>query len=231
MWTINNQILFEDNHLLAINKGAGLLSHGDKSGDASCVELVKNYLKEKYNKPGNVFATPVHRLDRPVSGVLLFARTSKALERLTRQFARREVTKVYYGISDSVSDFVSGELVHYLIKDEKRNISTAYNHAVNRGKKAVLRYEILADFEDQYLYKIQPKTGRSHQIRAQMAKAGCPLLGDLKYGSNIKTDGKSIGLHAGNLTFLHPVKKEKLVISAPFPNNEIWNHFEEWEVD
>lgn len=223
------EILFEDNHLIAINKKAGWLTHGDETGDESATEKVKQYIKVKYNKPGAVFLNPVHRIDRPVSGVLLFAKTSKATSRMVEQFKHRDPQKVYAAITNKAPKQFEGELTHYLKKNGKANIVYATNKKDSGSKHAQLYYKMVAELQGNILLRVEPKTGRSHQIRVQLSEMGCPIIGDLKYNSNQKTDGKSIGLHAYSLTFEHPVKKEEMVITAHFPTNEIWQSFKSFE--
>lgn len=222
-------ILFEDNHLIAINKPAGMLTHSDITGDKTALELTKSYIKKKYNKPGEVFLQPVHRLDRPTSGLLLFARTSKATVRMTKIFKERDCQKIYYALSDHLPQQFSGNLEHFLEKNHKKNIVNASKKNVDNSKKAVLNYEVISSFNNLNLFKILPKTGRSHQIRVQLAEIGCPIIGDLKYGSKIKTDGRSIGLHAFSLSLIHPVRKNQLMIQCPFPDNEFWKSFQQFQ--
>lgn len=219
------EVLYEDNHLLVVNKPAGVLVQGDETGDEPLVEICKRYLKEKYDKPGAVFLGVVHRLDRPVSGVVVFARTSKALSRMNASFRDKHAEKTYWAITDQKPKHASGVLVHWLVKDEKKNRTTAYLSDPGNGKKSELRFELLKAVGDYYLLEVKPITGRSHQIRAQLASIGCPIVGDLKYGSQAATDGISIGLHALTLQFEHPVRKEPMTCRAATPAVEWWTLF------
>ncbi len=217
-----DRILYEDNHLLIVNKAAGWPSQGDESGDRNVVDMSKAFLKEKYQKPGNVFAGLVHRLDRPVSGVLVIAKTSKGLARMTRLFHDREVKKYYLALTRGRLPKEEGTLSHYLIKDRQKNKSKALDKEAKGSKKAVLEYSLLGQAGDHFLYSILPLTGRSHQIRVQLAKSGAVIAGDLKYGAKEALPDKSIALHAHRLEFLHPIKKEPVKITAPLPPNSIW---------
>lgn len=221
-------ILYEDNHLLAVNKPAGWLVHSDQTGDFTLADWAKNYIKTKYEKPGEVFLGVVHRIDRPVSGVVLFCRTSKALERMNKLFHDRKVEKEYWAVVQKRPDPLKGHLSHYLWKDETKNIARLLDQPSRRhpdAKKSELDYELLAEINSNFLIKINPITGRSHQIRAQMASIGCPIRGDLKYGANQPNADQSINLHCRNLTFEHPVKSESVSISAPLPNEQAWKWF------
>ena len=217
------RVLYEDNHLLVVDKPAGMLVQGDKTGDTTIAERAKIYLKEKYSKPGKVFLGTVHRLDRPVSGILVFARTSKALSRLNGQFKERTVKKIYWALTYGKPPASSGSLEHWLIKDRDRNLSRALNRAVRGAKKAVLEYKLVKSGGGIYLLEIYPLTGRSHQIRVQLAAMGCPILGDLKYGSRQPNSDGNISLHAREITFVHPVSREKLKIAAPLPETKEWS--------
>ena len=225
MPTLPFDILFEDNHLVAVNKPAGELVQGDNTGDTSVFELVKQYIKEKYNKPGEVYLGLVHRLDRPVSGVLLFARTSKAAARLQKVFQQREVEKVYRAVVEGRPSQVEGNLTHYLVRNRKKNRSNAFSDERPESQKAVLEYNTLAYLKPYSLLEIQLHTGRHHQIRAQLAAIGCPIVGDLKYGSKTETDGRSICLHAMRLSLIHPVRKEPLTLESLPPKGPYWNQF------
>lgn len=220
-----NDILYEDNHLIAVNKKPSQIVQGDKSGDKPLSELIKEFLKEKYNKPGNVFAGVIHRLDRPVSGVVLFAKTSKALSRLNELFKTRAVTKTYWAVVKNKPEPEEGHLLHYMIKNEVKNISKAYNEPRKGALRAELDYKILASSDNYYLLEVLPLTGRHHQIRVQLASIGCPIKGDLKYGFERSNKNASIHLHARKLSFIHPVKNEKIEITAPAPNETLWNYF------
>jgi 23S rRNA pseudouridine1911/1915/1917 synthase len=219
------EVLFEDNHLLAINKRAGVLVQGDATGDVPLVEIGKEYIKEKYAKPGAVFLGVVHRIDRPVSGVVIFARTSKALERMNELFRERETKKTYWALVKSKPPKMEGNLVHWLVKDEKKNKTTAYKKETLEGSRSELNYKMISQRNGLYLLEVEPITGRPHQIRVQLASMGCPIVGDLKYGFNVANDDASICLHARVLEFLHPVKKEKIIIQAPLPENQLWKSF------
>lgn len=209
-------IIYEDNHLLVVSKPSGLLIQGDQSGDATVTEWATEYIRTKYNKPGNVFCHPCHRLDRPVSGLVIFARTSKALERMNRLFRDNEVTKTYLAIVQGTPSDHSSTLVHWLEKDERRNVAKAFDREKGKAKKAELSYQLLASHGRSSLLQITPKTGRPHQIRVQMKSIGCPIKGDLKYGYPKPNQDKSIDLHAFKLEFIHPVKKESIkIISKP----------------
>lgn len=222
---ISTRILYEDNHLLAVNKRAGELVQGDETGDEPLVETCKRYVKEKYNKPGDVFLGVVHRLDRPVSGVVIFARTSKALERMNEQFRERETKKTYWAIVRSKPQHQSGTLVHWLIKNEKNNKVTAYARENKDGQRSELSYRVIKSQSGYFLLEVNPLTGRPHQIRVQLASMGCPIVGDVKYGAEQPNSDHSICLHARRLQFVHPVKKEPVSIEAPLPKNEFWNLF------
>lgn len=222
------QVLYEDNHLIAVNKPAGWLVQGDATGDTTLADWVKVYIKNRYNKPGEVFLGIIHRLDRPVSGVVIFARTSKALERMNRMFHDREVQKTYWAITIERPDPLTGTLVHYLTKDRERNIAKAYDQPSRRAKgakKSELTYELIGEIGEHHLLRVNPLTGRPHQIRVQLAKEGWPIRGDLKYGAPQANDDLSIHLHCRSLTFTHPVKKEPVTITADPPHEQIWNLF------
>lgn len=218
-------ILFEDNHIIAINKKPSDIVQGDKTGDKPLGEFVKDYIKQQYNKPGNVYLGVVHRLDRPVSGVVLFAKTSKALSRLNELFRTKEMQKTYWAVVKNRPQNESGLLVHYLIKNEKKNMSRAYDKPTQGALKSELEYKILASSDNYHLLEVKPHTGRHHQIRVQLATMGCPIKGDLKYGFNRTNKDASIHLHARNIEFIHPVKNEPLSISAPPPDESLWNAF------
>ncbi len=216
------EILYEDNHLIAVNKRAGTLSQGDKTGDDPLGEEVKKYIKIKYNKPGEVFLGVIHRLDRPVSGVILFARTSKALSRMNELFQEKKFQKTYWAITKNRPHDAERTLIHYLIKNEKNNTSKAYNKEIKGSKRAELSYKIVAQLDNYIGIAVKPATGRHHQIRVQLASIGCPIKGDLKYGFDRSNSDGSIHLHAREARFTHPVSKEELVITAPPPKDAIW---------
>jgi len=219
------EILYEDNHLIAVNKRPSELSQGDNTGDPSLDAEVRKYIAAKYNKPGDVFLGLVHRLDRPVGGIILFARTSKALARMNEIFRSREVKKTYLAIVGERPPDVEGELTHYLKKNEARNKTYVYDHEVKGSKKASLSYRIAGRSDRFYLLEVELHSGRHHQIRAQLATIGCPVKGDLKYGYPRSNDDGSICLFARSLEFIHPVKKEKIVIQAPMPEGDVWKFF------
>lgn len=219
-------VLYEDNHIIVVNKQSGEIVQGDKTGDTPLSDIVKTYLKEKYNKPGNVFLGVVHRLDRPVSGVVLFAKTSKALPRLNKLFAEHEkVRKTYWAIVGNKPPQESGTLTHWLTRNEKTNTAKAYDREVPNSKKAILDYRLIAASQRYFLLEIQLHTGRHHQIRCQLAKMGCPIKGDLKYGAPRSNPDGSICLHARHLELEHPVTHEILSITAPVPQNALWQAF------
>ena len=216
-------VLYEDNHLIIVNKQAGEIVPGDKTGDTPLSDIVKDWLKEKHNKPGNVYLGVVHRLDRPVSGVVLFAKTSKALPRLNKMFAEHDkVSKTYWAIVQNRPQASKGTLTHWLTRQEKNNTARAYDREVPGAKKAVLDYELIASGDRYHLLEIHLHTGRHHQIRCQLAKMGCPIKGDLKYGAPRSNPDGSISLHARNLTLEHPVSHEKISVTAPVPDDRLW---------
>ena len=219
-------VVYEDNHIVVVNKTSYEIVQGDKTGDTPLSEMVKQYLKEKYNKPGNVFIGVTHRLDRPVSGLVVFAKTSKALPRLNEMFRNGEVKKTYWAIVKECPKETEGELVHYLVRNEKQNKSYAYDKEVKNSKKAVLHYKLIGHSQNYYLLEVDLKTGRHHQIRCQLAKMGCPIKGDLKYGSPRSNPDGSICLHARTVQFVHPVSKEMIRLTAPVPEGNLWNGFE-----
>lgn len=219
-------IVYEDNHLIIVNKTASEIVQGDKTGDTPLSETVKQYIKEKYAKPGNVFLGVVHRLDRPVSGLVVFAKTSKALARLNEMFRNSEVKKTYWAIVKQRPPQDEGELVNYLVRNEKQNKSYAYDKEVKNSKKAVLHYRLIGHSQNYFLLEVDLKTGRHHQIRCQLAKMGCPIKGDLKYGFARSNPDGSICLHAHRVKFVHPVSKELIDVTAPLPSGNLWNGFE-----
>lgn len=219
------QIVYEDNHLLVVNKRPGVLVQGDSTGDKSLVDLLKVYIKEKYDKPGAVFLNPVHRLDRPVSGLVVFARTSKALERMTALFRKREIQKTYWAVVANKPAVKEGKLVNWLVKDERRNLVTAYDYEVPDGQKAELTYRWLGEVNKFHLLEVSPITGRPHQIRVQLAKMGCPIRGDVKYGAAKFNIDNNINLHARRLFFEHPTRKEPMLCRAGLPLDAFWEEF------
>jgi 23S rRNA pseudouridine1911/1915/1917 synthase len=219
----NLQVLFEDNHLFIVNKRPGDIVQGDKTGDTPLSEIVKEYIAEKYNKPGAVYLGVVHRLDRPTSGIVVFARTSKALARLNKLFSERETQKTYWAIVKNSPEKASDTLVHYLRRNPKQNKSYANKNEVPNSKKAILHYSILKKLDRYTLIEIELETGRHHQIRAQLSAIGCPIKGDLKYGFDRSNKDGSIHLHARRLSFMHPIKKESVSIEAAPPLDVIWD--------
>ncbi|WP_286845858.1 MULTISPECIES: RluA family pseudouridine synthase [unclassified Proteiniphilum] len=218
-------VLYEDNHIIIVNKAPGEIVQGDKTGDKPLSEMVKEFLKVKYNKPGNVFCGVTHRLDRPTSGVLVFAKTSKALSRLNRMFRDDEVSKIYWAIVKNRPPKEEGTLVHYLMKNEKTNKSTAFDNEKPNTKKAVLHYRLVGASKNYFLLEIALETGRHHQIRCQLAETGCPIKGDLKYGAERSNPDGSISLHARSISFIHPVSKKKISVTAPVPEDDLWKAF------
>ncbi len=216
-------VLYEDNHLIAINKKAGIPVQGDQSGDQPLNEAVKAFLKKKYNKPGAVYLGVVHRLDRPVSGVVLFAKTDKALGRLNKMFQERTIQKTYWAVVRQRPDPYEGKIKNYLRKNAKQNKSYVASTGKDGSKLAELTYQLLMSTNHYHLLKVLPLTGRHHQIRAQLASIGCPIKGDLKYGAERSNSNGSIHLHARKLEFIHPVKKEPVVLTAPPPSGDnLW---------
>jgi len=220
------QIIFEDNHILVINKKNSQIVHGDKTGDDSLVDYIKKYLREKYNKPGNIYCGVVHRLDRPVSGAVVFTKTEKALVRLNKQIHDRLFTKKYWAIVRNAPPKEEDILIDYLIKNEKQNKSYVTKDT-EKGSKAELKYKVLAKSDYYNLLEVELFTGRHHQIRVQLAKIGCPIKGDLKYGFGRSNKISSICLHARELSFEHPTLKEKMTFIAPVPDEPLWKWFEE----
>ena len=216
------QVIYEDNHIIIVNKQSGEIVQGDKTGDTPLSDIVKAYLKEKYHKPGDVFLGVVHRLDRPVSGVVVFAKTSKALTRLNKMFSGGEVHKTYWAITKNAPKEVEGTLEHWLVRNEKQNKSYAYAKEKPRSKHAVLKYRLLGKTDNYHLIEIELLTGRHHQIRCQLAAMGCPIKGDLKYGAKRSNPDGSISLMSRKVEFVHPVSKETISVEAPVPNDNIW---------
>lgn len=217
------KILYEDNHLIAVRKRVGDIVQGDKTGDVPLSDMVKNFLKDKYQKPGNVYLGVVHRLDRPVSGVVLFSKTSKALPRLNKMFAEHKgVKKTYLAIVVNKPAQPQGTLTHWLTRNEKQNTARAYDREVPDSKKAVLDYRLIAQSERYFLLEIELHTGRHHQIRCQLSKIGCPIRGDLKYGAPRSNPDGGISLHAWRLELEHPVSHQNITIDAPLPEERLW---------
>ncbi len=219
----NLQVLYEDNHIIIVNKRAGDIVQGDKTGDKPLSDVVKEYIAKKYNKPGNVYLGVVHRLDRPTTGLVVFSKTSKALPRLNKLFAEKAAKKTYWAIVKQRPPKDTDTLIHWLKKNPKNNKSTAYLKEVKDSKKAILHYKIKKKLDNYYLLEINLETGRHHQIRAQLSSIGCPIKGDLKYGFDRSNKDASIHLHARHLEFIHPVKKEPLLVTAALPNEVLWN--------
>ena len=218
-------ILYEDNHIIAVNKKPSDIVQGDKTGDTPLSEKVKQYVKEKYQKPGEAFLGVAHRLDRPVSGIVLFARTSKALERLNKMFHDKEVKKTYWAVVKNKPAQVSGHLTHFLKKNEAKNMSKAYDKEMPDTKKAELEYKLVASLTNYHLLEVNPLTGRHHQIRVQLASIGSPIKGDVKYGFARTNENASIHLHARKVEFMHPVKQEQITLIAKPPEDVLWNEF------
>ncbi len=219
----NLEVLYEDNHIIVVNKRPGDIVQGDKTGDIPLSEVVKSYLKEKYNKPGNVYLGVVHRLDRPTSGIVLFSKTSKALPRLNKLFQKKEAEKTYWAVVRNKPAKESDQLVHFLKRNPKQNKSYANIKEVPDSKKAILEYRLIKKLDNYYLLEVDLQTGRHHQIRSQLSAIGCPIKGDLKYGFDRSNKDASIHLHSRELKFMHPVKKEPIHIIAPPPSDPIWN--------
>ena len=216
-------ILYEDNHLIVVNKRVGDLVQGDQTGDAPLPDLIKSYLKEKYNKPGEVYLGVVHRLDRPTSGAVIFAKTSKALARINQLFVDKKVNKTYWAAVQSQPEIPSGTLIHWLVKNPKNNKSAVYNTTHGEAKRAVLHYHIMKSVDQYSILAVTLETGRHHQVRAQLAAIGSPIKGDLKYGFDRSNPNGGIHLHARQLEFIHPVTKIPISIEAPLPKDPIWD--------
>lgn len=217
------EVLYEDNHIIAINKKPSDIVQGDKTGDEPLSEKVKQFLRAKYDKPGEVFCGVVHRIDRPVSGVVLFAKTSKALSRLNELFRSKDIQKTYWAVVKNKPKADEATLINYLIKDEAKNRSRAYNEPRKGALQSELRYKVLAKTDNYYLLEVKPVTGRHHQIRVQLSAMGCPIKGDIKYGFDRTNKDASIHLHARQIEFMHPVKQTPLTITAPPPDEVVWN--------
>lgn len=216
------EIVYEDNHLIIVYKHSGEIVQGDKTGDVPLSEDVKCYLKEKYQKPGNVFLGVVHRLDRPVAGLVVFAKTSKALIRLNKMFRDGEVHKTYWAITKNLPPQPEGTLTHWLVRNEKQNKSYAYDHEVPHSKKAILKYRLIGQSDHYCLLEVNLMTGRHHQIRCQLAQMGCPIKGDLKYGAQRSNPDGSICLLAHHVEFVHPVSKQLISLDSPLPEDNLW---------
>ena len=216
------EIVYEDNHLIIVYKHSGEIVQGDKTGDVPLSEDVKCYLKEKYQKPGNVFLGVVHRLDRPVAGLIVFAKTSKALTRLNKMFRDGEVHKTYWAITKNLPPQSEGTLTHWLVRNEKQNKSYAYDHEVPHSKKAILKYRLIGQSDHYCLLEVNLMTGRHHQIRCQLAHMGCPIKGDLKYGAQRSNPDGSICLLAHHVEFVHPVSKQLISLDSPLPEDKLW---------
>ena len=219
----NLLVLLEDNHIIVVNKRAGDIVQGDKTGDTPLSDVVKDYIKLKHNKPGNVYLGVVHRLDRPTTGIVMFSKTSKALPRLNKLFAEKKANKTYWAIVKNVPEIPENTLINWLKKNPKNNKSTAYSKEINDSKKAILHYKTLKVLDNYVLLEIELETGRHHQIRCQLSSIGSPIKGDLKYGFDRSNKDASISLHARRLQFIHPVSKEEIDVTAPLPNDPIWN--------
>ena len=220
------KVLYEDNHIIVINKAAGEIVQGDKTGDKSLCDTMKAYIKEKYAKPGNVFIGLPHRLDRPVSGIVVFAKTSKALERLNRMFSEGSVKKIYWALTKGIPNPAEAELESWILRNEKMNKSFSYPKEVKGSKRAILHYRLAAASQNYNLIEVELKTGRHHQIRCQLSSIGCPIKGDLKYGAQRSNPDGSISLHARYIEFVHPVSKQLIAITAPLPGDRLWQSFE-----
>lgn len=219
------QVLYEDNHLIAVNKTNSDLVQGDRTGDMALDEKIRHYLKDKYNKPGNVYLGVIHRLDRPVSGVVLFARTSKALARMNQQFKEKKVEKTYWAIVKNLPDPPSGELNHYLVRNPKKNKSFSFDQPRKDAKQASMTYITLVSSDRYHLLEVHLHTGRHHQIRSQLSKIGSPIKGDLKYGFDRSNKDGGISLHARKVHFIHPVRKSPVTILADPPRDNLWDFF------
>ena len=226
MKTYQPEILFEDNHLIVINKKSGEIVQGDKTGDPPLNDLLKGFIKHKYKKPGNVYLGTVHRLDRPTSGLVIFAKTSKALTRMNKLFQTKDIQKTYWAVTEKAPNPTQGELTGFLLKNERQNKSYSHQKEVSGSKKAMLTYRLLGSKNQYYYNEIKPVTGRHHQIRVQLSHIKSVIIGDLKYGAKRPNKDGSIYLHARSVEFIHPVSKETLKIIAPVPKDPIWQDFQ-----
>jgi 23S rRNA pseudouridine1911/1915/1917 synthase len=222
---VKDRILHEDNHVIVVNKEVGELVQGDETGDSTLGDAIKAYLRIKYKKPGEAFLGVVHRLDRPTTGAVMFAKTSKGLSRMTEAFRERQVEKIYWALVEKQPPADAGTLKHWLFKDKKNNKAIVYKKPRGDAKEAILHYELIGHITDHYLLEIKLETGRPHQIRAQLATMGCPITGDAKYGYHHVLKDKGIALHARNLNFTHPTTKERVELIAPTPSNDLWRKF------
>ena len=222
------QILYEDNHIIVVSKTSGEIVQGDKTGDKTLCDSVKEYIKEKYAKPGNVFLGIAHRLDRPVSGIVIFAKTSKALSRLNNMFRDGEVHKLYWAITQNMPQKEEDTLTHWIVRNEKQNKSYAYDREKPGSKKAMLHYKVISSTDNYTLLAVNLMTGRHHQIRCQLSAIGCPIKGDLKYGSRRSNNDGSISLHARKVEFVHPVSKQPMCIEAPVPDDSLWREISDF---
>lgn len=222
------QILYEDNHIIVVSKTSGEIVQGDKTGDKTLCDSVKEYIKEKYAKPGNVFLGIAHRLDRPVSGIVIFAKTSKALSRLNNMFRDGEVHKLYWAITQNMPQREEDTLTHWIVRNEKQNKSYAYDREKPGSKKAMLHYKVISSTDNYTLLAVNLMTGRHHQIRCQLSAIGCPIKGDLKYGSRRSNNDGSISLHARKVEFVHPVSKQPMCIEAPVPDDRLWREISDF---
>ena len=222
------QILYEDNHIIVVSKTSGEIVQGDKTGDKTLCDSVKEYIKEKYAKPGNVFLGIAHRLDRPVSGIVIFAKTSKALSRLNNMFRDAEVHKLYWAITQNMPQKEEDMLTHWIVRNEKQNKSYAYDREKPGSKKAMLHYKVISSTDNYTLLAVNLMTGRHHQIRCQLSAIGCPIKGDLKYGSRRSNNDGSISLHARKVEFVHPVSKQPMCIEAPVPDDRLWREISDF---
>lgn len=222
---MNLEILYEDNHLIAVNKPFGVLSQSDEQGNRSIFDEVVEYLKIQYKKPGNVYLALLHRIDRPVGGLIIFAKTSKAAARMSELFRERTIQKTYYAITEKVPNELKGRLIHWISKQVNKNIVKAFNKPSKNAQEAILDYEVIKIINHRALIEVKPITGRPHQIRVQLAKIGCPIIGDVKYGKTDFLPDQSILLFSKKLEFIHPVKKTLIVIEAPYPKGSLWDLF------
>ena len=222
---MNITVLYEDNHLIAVKKQSGDIIQSDQSGDITLADKVKEYIKKKYNKPGDVFLGIIHRLDRPVGGVIIFARTSKSLSRMNALFREKKIKKQYWAIVEEKPPLEGGELVNWLKKNQEKNKSRAYEMEVKESKKAILTYQLIGRSKNYFYLKIDPMTGRHHQIRVQLSFMGCRIKGDVKYGAKRTNKDGGIHLFARSISFIHPIKKEELTITANPPVDPLWNEF------